>query len=649
MVFEKETIDPAAQEMLQVAEEEGRETTWDLREQMEPQCGFGDTGVCCNICLQGPCRVNPNYNEKGNQKGICGARDYTIVARNLVRHTVGGTSSHSGHARHVAELFREVAEGHVDSYEVKDKEKLMKVADKLEIETEDRETNEIAKEVAEEAIGNFIGFHGEELSWLEPMVPESRYQIFNECNIIPTGINDAINEAMHRTAMGVDSDPLNLIFGNLQTALADFTGCTIGTDLSDIIFGTPEVVESEANLGVLDEDAVNVIVHGHEPVLSEKVVAAAKKLEDEAKEAGAENGINVAGICCTGNELLMRQGVPLATNFASQELAIMTGAVDAMVVDIQCIMPSIQSVANCYHTEIITTIPFSKISGAKHIEFNDSTADQDAEEIVRTAIEAYKERPKEINIPDYKSKLMAGFSFEEIENILSQVNEDDPLSVINDAIDEGDIKGICLFAGCNNTKVTHDKNHTEVAKGLVENDVLCVATGCVANALGKAGFMLPEAVEEYAGEGLKRFFSKLNEELGKELPLIWHMGSCVDNSRLIEFVTALANHKGVDIGEYPIVASAPEPMHEKAVSIGSWCVTIGLTTHVGVLPQITGSRLVTEVATKVAKDVYDGYFILESDPEAAVEELVAELDERTWVQDMKAKVLASDKYTTERY
>jgi carbon-monoxide dehydrogenase catalytic subunit len=650
MALKEKTIDKESKEMLQVAEEKGIETCWDHQAEIKPQCGFGDTGVCCNICLQGPCRVSPFNYDKGAEKGICGARDYTIVSRNLVRHIVGGTASHSGHARHVAELFREVAEGDVKQYEVKDVEKLNKVAKKLGFEVEGKEVEEITKEVAEEAIGNFIGFQDDEMSWLKPMVPDRRYEIFEECDILPTGINDVISESMHRTAMGVDSDPLNLIFGGLKTSLADFTGCSIGTDLSDIIFGTPELVESEANLGVLDEDAVNLVVHGHEPVLSEKVVEAAKGLEDEAKQAGAENGINIVGICCTGNELLMRQGVPLATNFASQELAIMTGAVDAMVVDVQCIMPSLQTISSCYHTELITTMPISKIPGAKHIQFNDETADRDAELIVKTAIEAFENRSQEeIHIPEYKSELIAGFGVEEIKKILSQVDAEEPWGVITDAIAAGEIKGIALFAGCNNIKVTQDKNHIEVAKGLVENDVLCVATGCVANAFGKHGFMTSEAVEKYAGEGLNKFFSRLNEAVGKDLPLIWHMGSCVDNSRLIEFVTELANHVDLDIGEFPIVASAPEPMHEKAISIGSWAVSIGLTTHVGVYPQITGSRLVTEVATKIAKDVYDGYFILETDPKVAAEKLVAELDERNWTREMKAEVLASDKYSTERY
>ncbi|MCK8827367.1 anaerobic carbon-monoxide dehydrogenase catalytic subunit [Natroniella acetigena] len=637
MSFEDRVIDPASEEMLQIAEEKGHESCFSRYEDMTPQCGFGAAGVCCTICLQGPCRVNPSDNGKGNQEAICGARDYTIVARNLVRTIAGGAANHSGHARHVAEVLREVASGKAEDYEIKDEAKLKNMATALGIEIEGRETNEIVKEVAEEAISNFIGYHGEEVSWLKTAIPESRYNLLNDCDVIPQGINDVIADSMHRTAMGVDSDPLNLIFGGLETALSDFTGCAMGTDLSDILFGTPELVESEANLGVLEEDAVNLVVHGHDPLLSEKVVEAAKRLEDEAKAAGAEKGIKISGICCTGNELLMRQGVSLAANYTSQELAIMTGAVDAMVVDVQCLMPSLQEISRCYHTEIITTMEISKITGAKHIQFNDATAGADADTIVKTAIEAFKKRNAEVNIPDYKSKLMAGFSVEQIVAVLEKVNADDPLSVVTDALASGDIRGIALFAGCNNVKTKQDQNHLKIAKELVKNDVLCVATGCAANSLGKHGLMIPEAVEEYAGEGLKKFIGQLSDAAGVELPLVWHMGSCVDNSRAVKLATALADYTGLDLGELPVVATAPEAMHEKAVSIGSWAVTLGLPTHVGVVPPVTGSTLVTDVATNIAEDVFGGHFIVETDPEAAAEKLIDKIDQRNWMLEMKAK------------
>ena len=112
----------------------------------------------------------------------------------------------------------------------------------------------------------------------------------------------------------------------------------IGTDLTDVLFGTPTPVITDANLGALDKDKINIAVHGHNPLLSQMVVYAARELEGEAKAAGAQ-GINLVGICCTGNEVLMREGVPSVANFGSQELVIMTGVLDSMVMDVQCIAP----------------------------------------------------------------------------------------------------------------------------------------------------------------------------------------------------------------------------------------------------------------------------------------------------------------------
>jgi carbon-monoxide dehydrogenase catalytic subunit len=141
----------------------------------------------------------------------------------------------------------------------------------------------------------------------------------------------------------------------------------LATDLSDILFGTPAQVMARANLGTLKESAVNIAVHGHNPVLSEVIVAQAELLREEAIAAGAPEGINLVGICCTGLEVMMRHGIPTATNSLSQELAILTGALDAAVVDYQCIMPSLPTVASHYHTAIITTMSIAEITGAHHI------------------------------------------------------------------------------------------------------------------------------------------------------------------------------------------------------------------------------------------------------------------------------------------
>jgi len=625
----RRTIDPAALEVID--KNQGQvETAYERYVKMQPQCNFGKEGICCRICLQGPCRIT-----KKADKGICGAHPYTIVARNLIRAINGGTGAHADHSRHMIYTLTEMFEGKAPDYSIEDKEKLYGVADRLGISREGKSDEELLKEIHQQAIQDFTKLSDEPCKWLETTVVPDRMQKFDACNITPRSVQTSISETMGQTHMGVDSDPVNLLFQGLKTSLADYTAMHIATDISDILFGTPKPVTTEANMGVIDKDMVNIAVHGHNPLLSEMIVRVAREMEGEAKEAGAK-GVKCMGICCTGNEVLMRQGVPVLTNFLSQELPMMTGALDAMVVDVQCIMPGVQAVAECFNTRIITTMSHSKIPGAYHVDFVEENAMEKAREVIRLAIEAYKERdPGKVDIPETKHKVTAGFSLEAMEDLLESVSPGAPIKAITDAVDSGQLRGVALFAGCNNIRVMHDHSHSHIIQELAKNNVLMVATGCAAGTAAKMGLMNEDAVEKYAGDGLKEFINKLNEANadklnGNKLPLIFHMGSCVDNTRSYDLTNALAEQWGVDTPKVPFVASAPEAMSEKAVSIGSWCVTLGIPTHVGVVPEVTGSALINGIALQIAQDVYGGYFIWEEDPEAAVKKILGALDERSW-------------------
>jgi anaerobic carbon-monoxide dehydrogenase catalytic subunit len=467
--------------------------------------------------------------------------------------------------------------------------------------------------------------------WLKTTVTPARMEKLTSLGLVPPGLDSGVAEIMHRTTNGVDADAVNILLGAIKCAIGDYTGMYLATDLSDILFGTPTPVMARANLGTLKEKAVNVAVHGHNPVLSEMIVAQAELLRDEAKAAGATEGINLVGICCTGLEVMMRHGIPTATNSLSQELAIMTGALDAAVVDYQCIMPSLPLVASQYHTEIITTMPIAKITGARHIEFDEKHAGEKAQEILRVAIEAFKKRdPAKVNIPPVVNDAMAGMSAETIIKVLALVNPDDPLKPLIDNIVNGNILGVCLFAGCNDVKITQDKTFVELVKALVAENVLILCTGCAAGSFARHGLMTPAATEKYAGPGLKAVLTALGNAagLGGPLPLTLHTGSCVDNTRAASIATAIANKLGVDVSQLPVVATAPEAAMEKAVSIGTWAVALGLPTHVGVVPPVTGSPLVVQVLTQTAKDLLGGYFIVEPDPKTAAAKLVAAIKER---------------------
>lgn len=641
----RRTVDPAALAVIDKNTANGQlETAYERYVKMQPQCNFGRTGVCCRICLQGPCRIT-----KKSSKGICGAHGYTIVARNLIRAIAGGCGAHADHSRHMFYAIHEMLEGKAPDYSIEDPDKLQRVAKRLGLETEGKEDMVLLKEVVALAEADFSKMSPDPCKWLETTVVPGRMEVFDKCNIQPRSVHTTISEVMGQTHMGVDADPVNLIFQGLKTSLADYIGMHIATDLSDILFGTPKPVTTEANFGVIDPEMVNVALHGHNPLLSEMIVRQAREMKAEAEAAGAK-GIKCMGVCCTGNEVLMRQGVPVLTNFLSQELPIMTGAIDLMVVDVQCIMPGIKALSDCYHTRIVTTMSHSKIPGSYHVEFTEDRAVEKAKEVINLAIEAFKERKdKEVDIPDVKYKVTAGFSMEAMEAVLAAVNPDEPIKVVTDAIDSGQLRGVVLLAGCNNLRVTHDGSGAHLVKELAKNNVLLLATGCAAGTAAKLGLMNDAAVEEYAGEGLKAFYKTLNdanqERLNEKLPLVFHMGSCVDNSRCYDFTTALARQWDVDVPKVPFVASAPEAMSEKAISIGSWCVTLGIPTHVGVVPEVTGSALVDGIALQIAEDVYGGYFMWEEDIEKSVDKILGALDERSWK--LKVHKQTAEKYETE--
>ncbi len=624
----EKSADSATLSVLKEAEKSGIKTVWDRYEAQQPQCGFGETGLCCRNCMQGPCRISPF--DDGPKLGACGANADVMVARWVARAVAAGTASHGGHAKHLAHTLLKSANGQAADYPIRDEAKLRAVAARIGISGGDIKT--LARNVALKALEEFSE-KDTPLTWAASTVTKGRVDAFVKLGVVPTGIDSVVSESMHRTTYGVDADPVNLLLGAVKCALADYAGCHLATDLADILFGTPKPAVTKANLGVLKKNAVNIAVHGHNPLFSDMVaqVADDKELNDKAKAAGASEGINVVGVCCTGNEVMMRHRIPLATSSVSQETVILTGALDAMVVDYQCIMPALANVAECYHTQLITTMAIAKIPKSMHMEFHEANAKESAKKIILVAVDAFKKRdPKKINIPDVSSTATVGFSTETIVGALSKVNKEDPLKPLIDNIVSGNIYGVCLFAGCNSVKVTQDANYTAMVKELAKNNVLILATGCASGAFARHGLMTPEATNRYAGAGLKAVLAAVGQAagLGGPLPLVLHMGSCVDNSRAADVAVAVANKLGVDLNMLPVVASAPEAVTEKAVAIGTWAVAAGLPTHLGVVPPVLGSKLVTQVLTATVKDLFGGYFIVEPDPLKASAQLLSAMSER---------------------
>ena len=583
---EERSIDPAAQAMLARAEELGLETAFGRAEQMAP-CPIGADGSCCRLCFMGPCRL-----VKDGQTGVCGATIETITARNFARAVAAGAASHSDHGRDLAFTLAAVAKGEAQGYKIRDPFKLQRVAQGLGIKTEGRPVTDIALDLANLFIAQF-GQQTGEVCMVE-RAPKKRKAIWREMKLAPRGIDREIVDILHRTHMGDDQDPDHLLHQAMRAALGDgWGGSMIATDISDILFGTPSPLVSQVNLGVLKKDEVNIVVHGHEPTLSEMILAATTdpELLAYAKTKGA-NGINLCGICCTSNETLVRQGVPSAGNFLHQELAIITGAVEAMVVDVQCIMQALPSLAKKFHTLVITTSPKVKITGATHIEFDEHHALDIAKEIVRRAIDNYPNRG-EVSIPDISSDVVPGFSHEYINYMLGGSFRAS-FRPLNDAIMAGRLRGVAANVGCNNPRTTQDATHEYLVRELLKNDVLVVETGCGAIASGKYGHLLGEAAHEWAGPGLR----EVCEATG--MPPVLHMGSCVDNSRILTVLTQMVEEGGLgeDISDIPAVGLAPEWMSEKALAIASYCAASGAYVIMGIKNPVEGSTVVTDILAK---------------------------------------------------
>jgi len=602
----KKSIDSSVNYMLERTGRSGIETTWDRSEQQEPRCGFGELGICCRNCYMGPCRIDPFGN--GPQKGVCGATAEIIVARNFGRMIAAGAAAHSDHGRDVANALLLAATHPGAGYAVKDVNKLRKVAGVLGVSIDGKTTGDIAREVAEKALENF-GRQNGEIPFIK-LAPEARQALWRKLDIVPRGIDREVVEMLHRTAMGVDQDHRNIMLHGSRAALADgWGGSMIATELQDILFGTPSPIRGQVNLGVLSKTAVNIVVHGHEPVLSEMLAVASKDREllDLAKSNGAD-GINLAGICCTANEILIRHGLPIAGNILQQELAITTGAVEAMVVDVQCIMPSLPELCKCYHTDLVTTSPKGRIPGAKHFAFSEETAYKTAKEIIREAILNFPNR-ENVDIPNEKMDLIAGFSHEAINYMLGGSFRGS-YTPLNDNIINGRIKGVAGVVGCGNPKVTHDESHVNLVQELIANDILVVQTGCSAIACAKAGFLTPEAADKYAGKGL----AEVCRTVG--IPPVLHSGSCVDNSRILIALSEMVKTGGLgkDISDLPVAGAAPEWMSEKAIAIGQYFVASGVYTVFGVGLPVHGSEVFSDYIFKELESVLGGMWAVEPDP-----------------------------------
>lgn len=623
--FEEYTITTDGRLMLAKAARDQVETVWDRHQAQQPHCGFCELGISCRICAMGPCRIDP-FGE-GPQKGVCGADADIIVARNLGRMIAAGAASHSDHGRDLVEVLADVAADKAPGYSIKDPDKLRRVCAEYGIEVGGKDDLALAGELARAMMEDY-GTAKHSLTLLS-RAPEKRRAVWEKAGIVPRGIDRETSEMMHRTHMGVDNDWVSILLHGMRNALSDgWGGSMIATEVSDILFGTPQPAQSFANLGVLKEDQVNIIVHGHNPLVSETIVAACglPDMLKLAEEKGAK-GINLVGVCCTGNELMMRHGIPMAGNHLTTELTLVTGAVEMMIVDYQCIMPAISDVAACYHTKMISTSDKAKFPGMEHHQFSPQNAREKALELVRLAIENYPRRnPDKVSIPVSPQKVICGMSVEAVVGALGG-----SVAPLLDAVKAGKIRGAVGIVGCNNPKIKQDYGHVGLTEELIAHDILVLDTGCVSVAHAKAGLKTMEALQK-AGPGLQEICNALG------VPPVLHVGSCVDNVRILVLVSALAQALGCDISDLPVAGSAPEWYSEKAITIGCYFVASGVFTHLGPMPPVGGSLNVVNLLTQGLTEVVGAAFAVEPDPKKAARILIDHIENKRKALGLDARV-----------
>ena len=602
-----EQMEAATDALLETAKKVGADTWQQRVKNQTPHCKFGEEGICCRICTMGPCRITPK-----SPRGICGCDANGIVARNYLRFTAGGAATHSDHGRSICHTLYASKEG--GNYQVKDPEKLCRIAKEWGIETEGRDIYDVAHEVAETGLMEYGKPFGTQ-RFLK-RAPEARQQVWANEGIEPRAIDREVSQSMHMTHMGCSSLPEALVRQSLRAGLSDgWGGSMMGTEFSDVLFGTPKPVDTTANIGVMEEDMVNIIVHGHDPSLSEMIVFYAQDPEMVAlaKEMGAK-GINIAGVCCTSNEVAMRHGIPMAGNFLSQENVVLTGACEAIVVDVQCIFPALGPLSKCFHTKFVTTSPIARMPDSDFIEFHEDTAGENAKKIVEMAVRNFKNRkPELVNIPQLKTNATVGYSVEAIKKCLdgvtnSHVDETGTTKPLIECVKSGVLRGAVAMVGCNNPKVRPDTAHIELMKKLIANDIIVIVSGCSAQAAAKAGLLSKDA-KELCGEGLKRVCELV------DIPPILHMGSCVDISRMMILASDIAKDWGIDISQVPVVGCAPEYMSEKAVSIGNYVVATGIETFLGVDPYTKGGSEVVKLLQGEVEDWVGAKFVVELDIE----------------------------------
>lgn len=610
------TPDPAVREMILRQNQLGFDTTFDRFDSQQPQCGFGMAGICCKICNMGPCKITSK-----SPKGVCGADADLIVARNLLRSAAAGAAQHGMHGREVILSLKWAAEGKLD-LPILGQQKIKDTAKAFGIKTERRSIKKIASELADILLEDMSRTVPGDYKIIEALGSEERKKVWKELDILPISAYHEVFEAYHKTGVGTDGDWKSIMQQFLRCGLAfTYSGVVSTSIATDGLFGVGDRVTSKVNIGALKKGYVNIAVHGHLPTLVSEIVRVGQeeKFINLAKEAGAK-GIRFYGICCSGLSAMYRYaGVIPLSNAVSAELVLGTGALDLWIADVQDVFPSIMEVAKCFRTTVVTTSESARLPGAERFEYdhhhsNIGETRELAEKIVLRGIESFKDRQGiPVYIPPYEVDAEVGFSPEYVHKHYGSMKP------LYEAVKEGKILGIVNIVGCNNPKVVYEKCVIDVANALLRNNILILTNGCASFPLMKMGYCNVSG-QEHAGESLKEFLG--------DLPPVWHVGECIDNTKSSGIFAGVAGEAGKPLYEMPFAFSSPEWSNEKGIDAALGFRLMGINSYHCVEAQIHGSKNVIEFLKEGTKEMLGSVMVVDTNPDSLGEKIVADIIEK---------------------
>ena len=612
----------SVEEMLTRIREDGMSNVFDRYAQQEKiRCGFCLQGVSCQLCSNGPCRLNE---KNGIEKGVCGIAADGMAMRNFLLKNIMGAGTYSHHAYEAFRTLKATGEGKTP-FKITDVNKLKWMCEKVGIDA-NQETNQMAIQLADilEA-QQHIGIDDKNIM-VEAFAPKKRKELWKKLDISPAGTIHEEQNCVASCLTNVDGSHVSLAMKALRLGIATIYNTQIGLEMvQDILFGTPSPHEVNMDLGIMDPDYVNIVFNGHQPWpgVATLLKARTPEVQEKARAAGAK-GLRIVGSIETGQELLQRFEmdevfVGHMGNWLTIEPLLATGTVDVFAMEENCSPPAIDMYAEKYQITLVSVSTIIDMPGLEHkIPYEPSEVGNMADKLIDLSIENFKKRKERkivAMVPKKTQKAIAGFSTEAVLGALG--NKLEPLV---DVISAGKIKGIVALANCSTLRNgPQDSMTINLTKELIKKDILVVSGGCGNHALEVAGLCTVEAANEMAGEGLKEVCNML------KIPPVLSFGTCTDTGRISMLVTALADHLDVDVSELPIAVTAPEWMEQKATIDGIFALAYGTFTHLSPTPFMTGAPELVKLLTEDAEGVTGGKIALGDDPKEVADNIEAHI------------------------